>query len=184
MSYNAVFEIAHAHVAKWEGKFFDHKDDPGGVTMYGVSLRWLKDLGAPVGDIDGDGDIDRDDVMAVTPEIAKSMFRREFWDRPRCGLLPGAVAAVFYDTAVNCGTGRAARLLQEAAGTSVDGVVGPKTRAAVLMHGELRTAFDMITARNEFYTRLAEQRPQFQSFLRGWLNRTTDLHIVITKNWG
>lgn len=39
-----VFEAAHAHVAKWEGGYFDHPDDPGGVTMYGVSLMFLKEL--------------------------------------------------------------------------------------------------------------------------------------------
>ena len=25
-----VFEAAHAHVAKWEGGYFDHPNDPGG----------------------------------------------------------------------------------------------------------------------------------------------------------
>ena len=39
-----VFEAAHAHVAKWEGGYFDHPNDPGGVTMYGVSLMFLKGL--------------------------------------------------------------------------------------------------------------------------------------------
>ena len=39
-----VFEAAHAHVAKWEGGYFDHPNDPGGVTMYGVSLMFLLSL--------------------------------------------------------------------------------------------------------------------------------------------
>ena len=80
-----VFEAAHAHVAKWEGGYFDHPNDPGGVTMYGVSLMFLKGLDLWGGDIDGDGDIDRDDVLAVTKDTARDIFKRHFWDRPRAG---------------------------------------------------------------------------------------------------
>ena len=70
-----VFEAAHAHVAKWEGGYFDHPNDPGGVTMYGVSLMFLKGLDLWEGDIDGDGDIDRDDVLAVTKDTARDIFK-------------------------------------------------------------------------------------------------------------
>ena len=38
--------------------------------MYGVSLMFLKELELWEGDIDGDGDIDRDDVLAVTKDTA------------------------------------------------------------------------------------------------------------------
>ena len=98
-----VFEAAHAHVAKWEGGYFDHPDDPGGVTMYGVSLMFLKGLDLWEGDIDGDGDIDRDDVLAVTKDTARDIFKRHFWDRPRAGEMPPLVAVCFYDFAGNAG---------------------------------------------------------------------------------
>ena len=107
-----VFEAAHAHVAKWEGGYFDHPNDPGGVTMYGVSLMFLKGLDLWEGDIDGDGDIDRDDVLAVTKDTARDIFKRHFWDRPRAGEMPPLVAVCFYDFAVNAGVPRAARMLQ------------------------------------------------------------------------
>lgn len=122
-----VFEAAHTHVAKWEGGYFDHPNDPGGVTMYGVSLMFLKELDLWEGDIDGDGDIDRDDVLAVTKDTARDIFKRHFWDRPRAGEMPPLVAVCFYDFAVNAGVPRAARMLQGLLRVGVDGIVGRNT---------------------------------------------------------
>ena len=74
------FEKAHAFVARMEGGFVDDPADPGGTTNYGVSLRFLKSQGLEAGDIDGDGDIDADDIRALTPERAAGVLRRAFWD--------------------------------------------------------------------------------------------------------
>ena len=43
----------------------DDPDDPGGITKYGVSFRFLKDHGI---DVDGDGDIDAEDIRGLNPE--------------------------------------------------------------------------------------------------------------------
>ena len=53
LTHETAFNLAHAHVAKWEGGYIDHPNDPGGVTMYGISLMFLKSLGLVDGDIDG-----------------------------------------------------------------------------------------------------------------------------------
>ena len=42
----ADFLKAHAFTARWEGRLVDHPSDPGGITNYGVSLRWLRSLGS------------------------------------------------------------------------------------------------------------------------------------------
>ena len=75
--------------------------------MYGVSLMFLKGLDLWEGDIDGDGDIDRDDVLAVTKDTARDIFKRHFWDRPRAGEMPPLVGVCFYDFAVNAGAATA-----------------------------------------------------------------------------
>ena len=36
--------MVHAFTAQWEGGLTDHPADPGGLTNYGVSLRWVQDL--------------------------------------------------------------------------------------------------------------------------------------------
>ena len=39
-----LFDTAHTFTARWEGGLTDHPADPGGLTKYGVSLRWVQDL--------------------------------------------------------------------------------------------------------------------------------------------
>lgn len=198
MDENTVFEAAHAHVAKWEGGFFDHPNDPGGVTMYGVSLMFLKSLGLIEGDIDGDGDIDRDDVLAMTKDTAKGIFRRHFWEKPRAGELPPLVAVAYYDLAVNAGTGRAAIVLQEGinvlcpkAIAKLAPNVGPLTRAyskqlaATGRESALVSAY--LDRRENWYRRLAAAKPNSAAFLKGWLNRTDSCRGLTAKlaaEWG
>ena len=88
----AFFQKAHDFTARWEGGLSDHPADPGGLTKYGVSLRWVQDLarqaredclrqarscdgcsdartqrcGYASLDMDMDGDVDGDDIRACT----------------------------------------------------------------------------------------------------------------------
>lgn len=188
----SVFNAAHAHVMRWEGGFFDHPNDPGGVTNYGVSLMFLKGLDLVEGDIDGDGDIDRDDVLKITKEQARAIFKRHFWNKPRAAELPPLVAMAYYDLAVNAGTGRAAIVLQEAINALRPGAiaklapnVGPLTRryagmlAAEGREAELALAY--LDQRENWYRRLAKARPKSAVFLRGWLNRTDAARTLVQR---
>ena len=185
-----VFEAAHQHVMRWEGGFFDHPDDPGGVTLYGVSLMFLKDLGLLEGDIDGDGDIDRNDVLSVTRETARKLFKRHFWDKPGVGTMPPLVGVVFYDFAVNAGQGRATRILQQVLGVEDDGIIGPQTRGALASRcqgGQLAVALAFLDAREDWYRRLSEKKSSSAVFLHGWLNRSEDCRRLVKRlsaEWG
>ena len=182
-----IFESAHAHVMKWEGGYFDHPSDPGGVTMYGVSLMFLKSLDLIDGDIDGDGDIDRTDVLAITKDTAKALFRKHFWDAPRAGELPPLVAVAYYDLAVNAGAPRAARMLQSLLCVAVDGVIGPKTLAAAASCNQREMVSAMLLERERWYRRLAAAKPSSSVFLKGWLNRTADCRTLVdtlAAQWG
>lgn len=71
------------------------------------------------------------DIERLTWEAAKAIYRRDFWDRICCDKLGAPLDEYLFDLAVNSGAGRAAQILQAAVGTLQDGVVGPKTLAAV-----------------------------------------------------
>lgn len=192
-TYEQVFTAAHAHVAKWEGGFFDHPNDPGGVTNYGVSLMFLKSLGLLEGDINGDGEITRADVLAITRKNARSIFRRHFWDKPCAAALPPLLAAAFYDLAVNAGTGRAAIVLQEGINACIGRIIisnlapnlGPLTRrfsGELAAEGRQRALAEAyLRCREAWYRRLAAAKPTSAVFLNGWLNRTNDCRALMQR---
>ena len=134
-----AFESAHAFTAQWEGGLTDHPADPGGLTNYGVSLRWVQDLAQQARqkclrqhkncescpqtktltctcadiDLDMDGDVDAGDIRACTRAQAAHLFKKHFWDALGCAALPLPLAVVLYDGAVNMGPGRGVRQLQQ-----------------------------------------------------------------------
>lgn len=178
------FEKAQDFVFKWEGGYCNDPGDPGGPTNFGICLRFLREQGKDVGDLDGDGDIDVQDIRMMTKEHARHIMKKAFWDKdisildyehPRC-------AWVCYDTAVNMGLSYAKKLLQQAiGGLSVDGKWGPKTWAAIAKSRDLTVALCMLELRRGRYVYLAEHRQAFKAFLKGWLNRVNDLEKEIRK---
>ncbi len=127
------FQKVHAFTAQWEGGLSNHKNDPGGITNYGVSLRWLKQLEAEVKqdlekqiatcdgsnawdnpyDYNDDGLVDEKDIKACTKKQAAKLMHDNFWKNLHCESLPLSLALVLYDAAVNMGESRATRILQE-----------------------------------------------------------------------
>ena len=174
------FTKAHAFVSRMEGGFVDDPVDPGGITNYGVSLRFLKSQGLDVGDIDGDGDIDADDIRALTPELAARVLRRVFWDVFPLDIVPDPLAVAVYDTAVNMGIGQASRLTQKALGLEADGCWGPMTWAAIKSCPEPKAAaLAMVELRRERYAALVRNNPALGKFSRGWENRMKALEKEI-----
>lgn len=120
-----TFDDALELLLEHEGGYVDDPNDAGGKTKFGISDR--RD-----GKVDGLADIDGDgvgDVKIIELELKQvaEIYRREYWDRCKCSLLSPALATALFDTAVNCGNGLAARLLQRVLQVEDDGIIGPIT---------------------------------------------------------
>ena len=172
-------------VLKAEGGFVDDPSDSGGATNHGVSLRYARDIGL---DLDGDGDTDRDDILLVTRDVARDLYKEDFFYKPRIDTLPDGLHPQMVDIAVNAGAPRAVILLQQTLnrrfGTDLDedGRMGRKTREAAedACHnfGWWRLNNDLVDVRCAFYRSLAERRESQKKFLRGWLRRAESFRVA------
>jgi lysozyme family protein len=181
---NERFAAALEIVLAFEGGYVHDPRDPGGETYRGVSRRYHPGwpgwavIDAYKEDSRFPGIIDAD---AKLPQFIQDFYRREFWDRVRGDRLPGDVALLVFDTAVNMGVGPAVKMLQKALNNllpepvlAVDGIPGPATLAAVASLGKDAGAGlcpEYLALREERYRRLAAARPSLQKFLKGWLRR-------------
>lgn len=163
-----------------DGGFVNHPKDPGGATKYGVSLRLLRKLGY---DIDRDGDVDIDDVRALTKDGAAHVYWNVFWrsyyDPPmpnKPGLIDVQVATKVFDTAVNMGHPRAHRILQRSANAcgyslDVDGDLGKLTLAAVNDCAPRELLLEMCFQQINEYATIIKSNNDLEEFRRGWYNR-------------
>ncbi len=164
-----------------EGGFVDHPSDPGGATKYGISLRFLRSRGEDIGDLDGDGDIDQNDIKLLSKNEVASLYFNEFWVKQSYGKLPKEVAARAFDMAVNMGPVQANKILQRAVCAfrikiEVDGILGLQSEGAITTIENLFGSEDPLMAviRAEhaaFYRRLTHIKPRLKPFLKGWLRR-------------
>lgn len=146
-----------------EGAFSDDPQDPGGITMDGVTLaNWQAWVGHPVTEAD---------MRALTPAIIAPFYQRNYWNADNCGQLPSGLDLCVFDAAVNNGDGRAAKLLQALVGATPDGAIGPATQSALLayvtQHGVAATIDAYMDARQAYYETLAG----WPHDGRGWTNR-------------
>lgn len=168
-----------------EGGYVDDPDDPGGATNFGVTIGTMRALAL---DIDGDGDVDREDVRHLSRDQAVEVFLEHYFHRPRIGQLPDILWATVFDMYVNAGS-NAVRILQRLLremgwDVSVDGVIGPQTiaacaEAAAAAPDHLADAYGI--ARRNYYFRLADRRPASRKFARsraggkgGWIRRAEE----------
>ena len=150
-----------------EGGYSDNPADPGnwtggqtGIgelrgTKFGVSAAAYPNL----------------DIANLTEAAAADIYRRDFWQPLQGDTLPLPVALVSFDAAVNAGLHHAILWLQQAAGCTADGVLGPATIAAAKSGDALRVAREALVRRIDFYARL----PGWANFGLGWSRRVIAL---------
>jgi len=158
-----------AMVLKHEGGFVNHPKDPGGMTNLGVTKKnWESYLGREVTEVE---------MRALTPNDVKPFYKKNYWDKIKADDLPSGVDYAAYDLAVNSGTGRAAKYLQQIAGVTADGVIGPKSLEAIQKCDAEDTVDEICNMRMDFLKNLNT----FDTFGKGWTIRVNDVKAKATE---
>ena len=155
-------------IIRREGGYVDHPDDRGGCTKYGITRKtlseWLK------------REATCEDVERMTEDVARSIYRELYILRPRFDAIrDDRLRALVIDCGVNHGVKRAARWLQEAVGAVPDGIIGPRTLAALNAIADSDAVYRRILARRaKFYGQLITRDPSQAAFAHGWMNRLAE----------
>ena len=157
------WDNSFAAVLKHEGGFVNHPKDPGGMTNLGVTRSaWESYLNR---------DVTEAEMRALTPNVVKPFYKAMYWDKIKGDQLPLGADYAAYDLAVNSGVGRAAKYLQEIAGVTADGVIGPKSLEAIKACDPQELTDALCDKRLEFLKRL----PTFATFGKGWSRRVAEV---------
>lgn len=183
---NYTFDTEVEKVFLREGYRSDDPDDPGRLTIWGISHRSFPD------DVRAMDQMGREEAKAY----AKGIYKANFWDR--CGAEAvimeecGSTAVQMFDLGITSGNDTAIELLQSALNglggngykwqrLTEDGILGgatltslraclnwnkPRAKRALLLARVFQTC------RASFYLNLSKSRPTNGKFIDGWLNRT------------
>lgn len=162
-------KIMEEQIFPWEGGYVDHPRDPGGATNMGITIHTMKALEM---DLDNDGDVDKDDVRQVTKDVAKAIYKKQYWDAVEADRAPSGVDAVLMDAAVNSGPRASVRWLQRAMGITADGILGPVTRRAISNSNPPLLVDRAVEER----LKSVKQFRNYDVFGKGWENRIEHLH--------
>ena len=154
-------------IIRREGGFVDHPADQGGPTNYGITQRTLKQYrgrSVTVGDLG-----------ALEEGEARLIYQRLYISGPGFDRITGQrLRALVIDCAVNHGPSRAARWLQAAVGTRVDGVFGPLTLAAVNAAEEETLYKRVLAQRCRYYGQIIARDHSQAAFAGGWAARLAE----------
>ena len=154
-----------------EGGWSDHKSDPGGATMKGVTLAVFRKYrpGAT-----------KADLRAISDADVQRIYSVGYWNPVRGDDLPAGVDLATFDFGVNSGVSRASRYLQAVVGAKQDGVIGPATVAAV----NSRRAADVVRGICARRLSFVQGLKTFATFGRGWSRRIADIEARGVKMSG
>lgn len=157
-------------VLAWEGGFANVPGDRGGATNMGVTIAtWQaycrgRGLAGTV-----------DTLRRMTRAQWTDIFKQMFWDRWQADRLQDqSLANLLVDWTWASGS-HGIRKPQALLGVAADGVVGPKTLAALHARPARELFAELHALRVKFVQDIVKRNPSQQKFLRGWLRRINSI---------
>ena len=154
-------------ILRWEGGYINDQADLGKQTNKGVTLSTYRSVFGKNKTVS--------DLKKITDDQWEFIFKKYYWDKWKADDIKDQnVANILVDWVWASGA-YGIKIPQRVLGVDVDGIVGPKTIAAVNAR-DGRELFDKIKQeRKDFIDRICQTRPQNRKFKNGWMNRINSL---------
>lgn len=158
-------------IKKWEGGYANDPDDKGGCTMMGVTIKvYQKYFGK---------DKTCDDLKKISEEEWLTIFKDGYWKPWKADEVKNqSIAQLCVDMGWGSGPKTAIKKVQACLGLKADGIVGPKTLAALNQYPSI-TVFRKLWAMRYNWLHQIAKVGNNKKFLRGWLNRLNDIKYKI-----
>lgn len=176
---DATFAAAIKVILAHEGGYANDPLDFGGITNFGLTLRFLNAKADPMKYLGRPGPWTGQDVKNMSIETAKKIYYDCIWlPNGYDAIVDALVATKVFDMAVNMGEVQAEKLVQRACNNSgttpalfIDGNLGPKSFAAINAIEKTKMLRAIQYQAVSFYNAIVQANPTQQKFLRGWLMR-------------
>lgn len=167
-------------ILAWEGGYANVPGDRGGATNMGVTIATWRAVGY---DKDGDGDIDVDDLRLLTrDDVVERVMRPHYWDRWQADQIKDqSVANLLVDWVWASGA-HGIKKPQAMLGVAADGIVGPKTLAALNARESRQLFAELHDLRTQFINNIVRANPSQAKFRKGWLRRLNSIRYGTLVN--
>jgi len=157
-----------------EGGFQKHYNDKGNWTSGKIGVGRL--LGTKYGI--SAARYPNEDIINLTKERAKYLYRRDYWDKYKCDEIPTLYRYFYFDCFVNHSPRAAVKIFQGALNDSgfdlkEDGILGNNTLNAIKTM-KLKTE-NLRARRIAYFSELCINDPNNYVFLVGWINRVLSI---------
>jgi len=158
---NESFDAAFDRLIGHEGGYANNPKDPGGETMWGVTKRVARAWGY------------NGEMKDLPRETAKKIAYQLYWAPLRLDEFDPEVGFQIFDAHYN--GGHVVTWMQQAGGAYCDGILGPRTIAAVKATNKYQFLMRFLALRQIYLVgcKLANGQFAFPTFGRGWINRTS-----------
>lgn len=157
-------KLLQPFILRWEGGFVNDPLDRGGATNKGITIGTFRRFYGQEAIVE--------QLKQITDDQWLRIFKEGYWDPWKADQIKNqSIANIVVDWAWASGPVTAIKQVQRILGVVDDGVVGPKTLAAINA-ADPRTLFAEIhAARLKFVENIVQKNPTQVRFLKGWKNR-------------
>ncbi|TCU25275.1 glycoside hydrolase family 108 protein [Rhizobium laguerreae] len=168
------FDRSLTKVLVHEGGYSNHKQDPGGATMRGVTQRVYDEFRLSQG-------LGTQSVKQIADAELKLIYRKKYWNEIKGDKLASGVSYVVFDGAVNSGVAQSVKWLQRALQElglyqgAIDGNLGQGTLLALSGVNDNDSLIARVCARRMAFLKALRT---FGTFGKGWTARVAGVRAV------